>query len=262
MAEGEKGVKQRMGKELDMEKSKSRKTWGSQDMEKLAICLQKLPPMEGQYVVEFNTAPEKLLDCVLSLHRPYDGFVVPRVRMFKSNHPYVDTLVDLCECVARCGDPVEFYRSELNYDYEDAAEMFVRVLSYLVKEMNNYPGTTDLQKLQRWAVSVNAEEYKKSWNDAHCETNIPLFGIAGWQYLRMLFGADTCKPDIAIKGFIKDCLKRSFSDLSVVKLMEAAAPLVPELRTYGQPIREADRRIWSQYNAKSKHNRKKKSSCH
>ncbi len=237
-----------------MEKLAGYRTWNSQDEEKLILCLEKLPPIDERHEVRFETAAEKLLDCVLSLHRRYDGFVVPRVKGFGSNHPHVTTLTDLCECVGRYGGPVAFYRTQLDYDWDDAAKMFHQVLEYLRKEMNNYPGTTDLERLHAWALSAKVDGYKGA--------SLPLFGIAGWQYLRMLFGADTCKPDIAIKRFARDCLERSLSDISLVRLMETAAPLVPRLRAYHQPVREADRRIWNQYNRQSKSNCNKKLDCH
>jgi hypothetical protein len=60
------------------------------------------------------------------------------------------------------------------------------------------------------------------------------------------------KPDIAVKGYVEDCLGKKLSGCSVVLLMEAAAPFVPALRAFPQPVREADRRIWHKYNSKKK----------
>lgn len=215
-----------------------------QDVNRLALCLDKLPPVGDSHVTEATTAPEKLLDCVLSLHRKYDEFAVPRIKKFKHKHPNVNTLTSLYACIAKCDGAAEFYKNELDYNYRDAAEMFGRVLDYLTREINKYPGNTEMRKCRNWAVSVSVDGYQRIWM-GH---NIPLFGIAGWQYLRMLFGADTCKPDIAVKGFVKDCLKRGFSERSIVALMERAAPIAPALKSFSQPVREADRRIWHQYN--------------
>lgn len=208
------------------------------------MWLDKLPPVA--HVTESATAPEKLLDCVLSLHRRYDEFASPRLTTFKNNHPNINTLPGLCQCVAKCGGPDRFYRNELDYDYPDAAEMFGRVLDYLTREINKYSGNTEMDRCRNWAVSVSVDGYRRIWRGR----NIPLFGIAGWQYLRMLFGADTCKPDIAVTGFVKDCLKRGFSAHLVVELVEKAAPLAPALKSFPQPTREADHRIWHQYNSR------------
>ena len=216
----------------------------SQDVNRLALCLDKLPPVDDSNVTESATATGKILDCVLSLHRRYDEFAFPRIKNFKNTPPNIDPLLSLCQCVARCGGPARFYENELDYNYPDAAEMFGRVLDYLTREITKYPGNTETEKCQNWAVSVSVDGYQIIWGGR----NLPLFGIAGWQYLRMLFGADTCKPDIAVKGFVEDCLKRGFSVRSIVELMERAAPLALALKSFSQPVREADRRIWHQYN--------------
>jgi hypothetical protein len=223
--------------------------WSSQDVARLVACLDKLPPVNTSQGFVSITAAEKLMDCVLSLHRKWDQFVVPRLKEYRRKCPHVNTLADLDRCVNESGGPVEFYREVIGYHYPEAAQMFDRVLKYLLKEMSRHPGTTDMERLAAWAKSAKTEGYRTVWVDANGRSvRIPMFGIAGWQYLRMLFDADTCKPDIAVKGFVTDCLKKKLSDVSVVEIMEAAAPLVPTLRSCQKPTREADWRIWAQYN--------------
>jgi hypothetical protein len=56
--------------------------------------------------------------------------------------------------------------------------------------------------------------------------------------MRMLHGADTCKPDRHIVKYVEENLGRRVSRLTAVELMEAAA------RHAGMSVREADRRIW------------------
>ena len=221
-----------------------------ESVNKLALCIDKLTPVSRITRTNFTTAPEKLLDCVLSLHRRYDEFAVPRIIEFKNRHPDVITLTELCQCVADSGGPAKFYENELDYDYDDAAEMFGKALTYLTSESANskYLGQTDIEKCRQWAISATIDGYKRIWKGG----NIPLFGIAGWQYLRMLFGADTCKPDVAVKKYVRDCLKMDYSSRSIVKLMESSAVLAPALKGFSQPIREADRRIWNQYNNQKK----------
>ena len=234
--------------------------WNKTDVNQLANCLSKLPA--ASVGTSFETSAERLLDCVLSLHRRYDEFAVPRIKGFRRKHPDVNTLADLRECIWQCGGTMVFYQQELDYWYPDAAEMFGRVLDYLENEMRNYQGTNELEKLSRWACTVPVIGYNAIWTEGGEKRNIPLFGIAGWQYLRMLFGADTCKPDIAVNEFIKDCLGRTYiSPIFVVELMEAAAPLVPALNAGGQPVREADRRIWHRYKRLAKAQRTHHHGC-
>ncbi len=233
--------------------------WNKNDVKILADCLNKLPPVNKQNNIIFLTAPEKLLDCVLSLNRRYKEFDVPRVIKFKNNHPQINTLIDLQDCVNRYGGPVNFYKNVLDYNHEPAAKMFGRVLDYLILQTHKYPGSNDIEKLMVWAKSSEIDGYNKIWGEGPNITNIPGFGIAGWQYLRMLFGADTCKPDIAVRRFIADCLGRQLSEYSIVKILEASAPISENLQNHEKPVREADRRIWNQYNEK---NKQRKYSCH
>jgi hypothetical protein len=236
--------------------------WCPQDVNTLVACLGRLPPAGKVGRITSPTAAEKLLDCVLSLHRPYDEFVVPRLDGFRRQCPDVNTLADLAQCVARHGGHVQFYKEVLDYDYPEAAQMFGRMLAFLLGETSSHPGATEAQSLAAWARNANVNGYKRIWVDQNGDsTNIPMFGIAGWQYLRMLFGADTCKPDVAVKGFAKGCLKKSLSGVSIVEVMEQAAPLVPQLGANGKPVREADRRIWNQYNTSNKSKKHKASSC-
>lgn len=220
------------------------KTRGSPEIERLVLCLDKLPTVNEKREMTFNTGSEKLLDCVLSLHRRYDEFVIPRIKRFKNRNTNINSLLSLSQCVTKCGGPIRFYKDELDYYYDDGAEMFGRLLEYLINEINKYPGNNEIEKCQEWAVSASIDGYRKIWKGS----SIPLFGIAGWQYLRMLFGADTCKPDIAIKRYVKDCLNKGFYERSIVELMEASAPLASALKSFKQPVREADRRIWHEYN--------------
>jgi len=224
------------------------------DINKLVKCLDGLPNTPRKTKNTFNTAPLKLLDCVLSLNRDYYSFDVPRITKFQNSHPDIDTLSKLYEYVLSTGGRVRFYQTELDYDYPDAADMFGRVLDYLVNETNKYPGNTEMEKCRNWATSVKVDGYKNIFHGK----NIPLFGIAGWQYLRMLFGADTCKPDIAVKRFVKNCLGKGFTDINTVRLLESAARITPSLKQHSQPAREADHRIWRQYNM----NKQTKQACH
>ena len=222
----------------------------SKDISKLALCIDGLPA--AAHAVSAASASDRVLGCVLSLHRKWDAFAVPRLTEFRKNHPNVNTLLDLCQLVARCGGPERFYDTELNYRYPQAAEMFGRVLDYLTRETARYPGGTEMERCRNWATSVSVDGYRGIWKGS----NIPLFGIAGWQYLRMLFGADTCKPDIAVKEFVEDCLGRWLSDHLVVALMERAAPMASALKSFPQPVPEADHRIWQQYNRRKNQNKR------
>jgi len=234
-----------------------------EDVSRLVRCISTLPPIDPKQDVVFRSSAEKVLDCVLSLNRRYNEFVVPRVGRFKECFPTVNSLDELKACIVSVGGPVNLYNSYLDYDYPDAAIMFGNVLDYLLSVYVRYPGVNEEEKLKAWACSLHADGYKNIWRDVNGEwDNIPFFSIAGWQYLRMLFGADTCKPDIAVKRFVKSCLGKGVSELTVVRLIEAAAP--EALKGHPQPVREADRRIWHKFNSEQATEKKRTNNvtCH
>ena len=203
--------------------------WDSDDVNKLVEYFRRLPPAEVK-AVRYTTPALKLLDCVLSLNRRYYTFVVPRLDDFKTNHPDIETLEQLHSFVAKYNKPYDFFKNDLSYDDQDRAETFVGVLDYMLNVIKDDQRTSEIERLGRWAQTVEPKGYKKM--------GVYGFGLAGWQYLRMLFGADTCKPDTHINEFVRDCIGRDISRLSVVELMEASAPRA------ALSVKEADRRIW------------------
>ena len=64
------------------------------------------------------------------------------------------------------------------------------------------------------------------------------FGLSGFQYLPMLFGAETTKPDMHIRGFISEVLGRKVSDRTALVLLEAASERA------GLSVRDVDKYIW------------------
>ena len=56
-----------------------------------------------------------VIDCVLSLNRNYDTFLVPRLETFMNNHPETQRLTDLAKLMASYPTPHAFVQQELNY---------------------------------------------------------------------------------------------------------------------------------------------------
>ena len=131
-----------------------------------------------------------VIDCVLSLNRPYDRFVVPRLDAFEEKQPEVQRVTDLAELMADYPTPHEFVQQELNYNHEARANILQAVVEFVCTIVD---GTQTIEEekeiLKQWAIQAEPQGYQT--------LNIKGFAIAGFQYLRMLFGADTAKPDVA-----------------------------------------------------------------
>ena len=182
---------------------------------------------------EWSRSPAvKVIDCVLSLNRPYDTFVVPRLDTFAERYPKIQRITDLAELIANYPTPHAFVQQELNYNHEARANTLASVVKYvctIVKRAQTVE--EEKETLKQWAIQAEPQE--------HLTLNIRGFAIAGFQYLRMLFGADTTKPDIYIKRFISETLNRKVSTIESLLLLEAASELA------GLSVRAVDKYIWN-----------------
>ena len=77
------------------------------------------------------------------------------------------------------------------------AERKRRVLIEGASVIADFPGDTDLDRLQNWAQSADPMNYSK---DPFGQING--VGLRTFQFLRMVAGVDTVKPDIQVKRFI------------------------------------------------------------
>ena len=156
-----------------------------------------------------------VLDCVLSLNRRYDAFVVPRVRRFRDTHPEVRWLSELRRILDAFPTLLDFSKVELDYDDAARAVVLSQVVDFLLDAQRDFPGGTETDRLRAWAIDARPGDY--------AFTGIKGFGIAGFQYLRMLFGANTAKPDVHIRRFVEEAIGRASNDLEALYLLQRAA---------------------------------------
>ena len=172
----------------------------------------------------------KIIDCILSLNRKYDTFVVPRLKAFMDNHPDTQRVVELANLMTSYPTPHAFVKQELNYNHKDRARILQSVVSCVRTIFEKAPTVSEEEALKQWAIQAKPQDYRK--------LKIKGFALAGFQYLRMLFGAQTAKPDKYIKEFVSDILNRKVSDVKSLFLLEAASE-----RT-GLSVRAVDNFIW------------------
>ena len=205
------------------------------DIAAVATRLEQIAPDIPATVIEgpgwLNPPAVKVIDCVLSLNRKYDGFVVPRLRTFMNNHPDTQRVVELVNFMDSYPTPHAFMQQELNYNHEDRARILQSVVRYVCTIVEGAPTASEEDVLKQWAIHAKPQDYQT--------LNIKGFGLAGFQYLRMLFGAQTTKPDKYIIRFASAILNRKVSDVESLYLLEAASKRI------GLPIRTADNFIWN-----------------
>jgi len=178
----------------------------------------------------WSDAPaRKVIDCVLSLNRNYDRFVVPRVRLFAKRFPTVIDVADLDALLQRY-PPGDFLSEELETNDRKRSMVLCDVSSYLKGRALDFDGESEEQRLTRWALDARPGDY--------LGVGIRGFGLAGFQYLRMLFGAKTTKPDVHILRYVEKVIGRPPGQAEALYLLEEAA------QGGGFDVRRVDVAIW------------------
>lgn len=174
--------------------------------------------------------PLDVLDCVLSLNRRYDEFCLPRVKHFQKRHPEVDSLAGLLELIRSYSSPLEFSVHELDYRDEARASTLVGVIMYLLRVQTGFSGSSEVARLTQWANAVKPSDYET--------VGIRGFALSGFQYLRILFGAQTVKPDVHIRRFVSKAVGQPVTEVDALALLEAAGNYL------GWPLADIDYAVW------------------
>lgn len=172
-----------------------------------------------------------VIDCILSLNRRYAAFALPRVEKFSKAHPNITELTQLLELIETYPDPTHFCVSQLSYNDAARAATLVGVTKYLLDIQHDFSGNTENERLRAWAAAARPGDY--------AFVGVRGFGLAGFQYLRMLFGVQTTKPDVHIIRFVSEVLGKKVNDVTALSLLERAA------KQAGLPLREVDNIIWT-----------------
>jgi len=204
-----------------------------QDIDKVAILLKtRFKDVKLKDNFGWKCPPLDVLDAVLSLNRRYEAFVLPRLYAFKRRNPGVQKLSQLMDLINKYPSPLLFSMQELNYRDESRAKTIIGVVNYCIDVQSSYPGETELERLEVWAKSVKPV-------DAYA-VGVKGFGIAGFQYLRMLLGAQTTKPDVHIIGFINETIGKTVNQETAIEILEKAAEMV------NLPVRLVDNAVWQE----------------
>lgn len=148
-----------------------------------------------------RTPASRVIDCVLSLRKSYERVVKPRVKRFGERYPDVVSCSDLRSLIDTFASEEAFHKDALHMASPGKAAMLVGVLDYLIDIQQRFDGTTEEERLTAWARWARPGDYLM--------LDVPGFKLAGFQYLRMLFGAETTKPDVHILAYVGDALGRS-----------------------------------------------------
>ena len=192
---------------------------------------------QSEYILHNSKSEEasrppaiRVIGCVLSLRTSYERVVKPRLETFMLNHPDIVNVRELEKLIESYPSPYYFIQRELNFSSKRKAEMLLQVVKYVCQIIDKTPNVAEVDSLKKWADEVKPQE---CYN-----LNIKYFKLAGFQYLRMLFGADTAKPDIHVRNFLSELLNRDVSAIESILLLEKAS------KREKIPVRAVDIFIW------------------
>src|SRR6267143_938193 len=132
-----------------------------QDSDRLRDALRRdFPSVVPSTDRAWSRAPAlRVIDCVLSLNRNYDRFVVPRLDAFEHRFPQVITICQLRDLIASYESPDAFVRDALNYKHADRAQTLSQVVDYVVGTVLGDRRIEELEQLQQWVVGAQPSDY-------------------------------------------------------------------------------------------------------
>ena len=142
---------------------------------------------DGGYGGKYHPPAVKVINSVMSQALRYRTRVYPKLADFKKNHPDVKSIRQLAYLMASYTKPVEFLKTEMGLGHRGKAGAIEGLVKYFCGLIEASPTVPEEETLKQWAITTELDDYKK--------LNIKGVGPATVQYLRMLFGADTSKPD-------------------------------------------------------------------
>jgi len=143
---------------------------------------------------DYESAVLILSDAILSVRRNYDSVVTPimeRIRRHKLHEYSLEQLVEIID-TRGCDhlmDLWQYRETERVIRLRNLSRKFVTLKSEM--DLSN-----DMETLRQWAQTATVEASKAF--------GVKGVGIATYQYLRILSGVDTVKPDVHLKQAVKD----------------------------------------------------------
>lgn len=174
------------------------------------------------------------MDAVLSINRKYAAFVTPRIDNFKREYPDIDTLEALTKLIKQKG--YEGFCAVWNYRHIERVGLLHRLSTKFLEYKYQSNRTNDLAAMKDWASSVDVMDY--------LNFNVKGIGLKTFQYLRMLLGVPTVKPDRHISRAVALALGRSSSEIESISLLVSAS------KQLGLDVTNVDHNIWKFFSEK------------
>jgi len=209
----------------------------SEEIKRLVKYLSEIP-------FDYNVKPEEFgytnpvlicLDAVLSINRKYYNFVVPRLKYFQANYPEVHTLRQISTLIKELG--YEGFYVVWNYKHVARVKTLEELIDKFINYVSKIQQSDDLIAMKMWAEKSSVKDYAKF--------GVRGIGLATYQYIRMMLGVSTVKPDVHIKRAVSQALGRNVADYEAIMLIERASAVM------NLPTTCVDHNLWRHFAADS-----------
>lgn len=210
----------------------------ARDVQKLAeYIVREIPLVHEMTSSEFGYDNPVLIcmDAVLSMNRKYVGFVKPRIDDFRNEYPSINTLESLRKLIQLKGH--EGFCEVWNYRHVERVDLLERLSTKFLTIANQEKQTSDLAAMRDWAARVDVMD--------HLNFNVKGIGLATFQYLRMLLGVATVKPDVHISRAVALALGDGRNLVESISLLEDASKQI------GLDATHVDHNIWKYFSEKA-----------
>lgn len=204
-----------------------------EEIEQVLEYLARIPMTYDMQPEEFGYSNPAFIciDATLSINRKYNNFVVPRLRYFAQRYPDVLDLSSLLQLIQELG--YDGFHLAWNYRHPARVMVLERLVTRYIQRNLEYEFSDDLEGMRHWAKSVSVRDYK--------HFGVEGIGLATFQYLRMMLGVSTVKPDVHIKRAMGLALGRKTGELESIALLEEAS------KALGLPATTVDHNLWRMF---------------
>ena len=197
-------------------------------------------PLPRDQTVLDQSPAVKVINSVLSLGMDYRKVIKPKLDAFQEKNPDVRQVTELAAFIEEdYQTSIDFLNKEFNYKHKPKSIRKANAINSVCEKLcgiiNASPSVPEEDAISQWALQAKPKGYRV-WK-------IKEFSITGFQWLRVLFGADTTKPDTHILNFLFDTLNEKFPPTDKKRL--EAVDLIEETSAHSEfSARDIDRIIW------------------
>jgi len=207
------------------------------DVEKMVAHVESLRLSFDHEPEERNYTSSVLIlsDAILSVRRKYKEVVQPIIDRIRNHKLHERSLEQVVQIIDERG--AQYLMDLWQYQDEGRVLLLLSLSQRFLELKAELKIHDDLHLLKSWAQKAVPEDSKAF--------GVKGVGIATFQYLRILSGVDTVKPDVHLQQAVKDAVMRQYSDFDIITLVEATS------RRIGVPARKLEYAIWKYYSDKA-----------